>query len=104
MPTTITQKERVLQILKERGVQGLTALEALEVAGTMRLAAYVKFLRDDGYDIKAETIKVPSGKHVAKYTLVDGEKNFRDAPEVSPKPLTARKGFLFDISPDAARN
>lgn len=102
MPTTITQKERVLQILKERGAQGLTALEALEVAGTMRLAAYVKFLRDDGYDIKAETIKVPSGKHVAKYTLLD--MGIPISSEPAPKPLTTRKGFLFDISPDAARN
>lgn len=88
MVATPTQKERVLALLKERGQAGLTALESLELIGTMRLAAYVKFLKDDGYDITAETVKVPSGKHVARYRLVEA---------------TRANGTLFDISNDAAR-
>lgn len=97
--TKPTQKQRVLQVLQERGAAGLTALEALDECGTMRLAAYVKFLRDDGHDIKAETIEVPNGKHVARYTLEPGIPVSKEPP----KPKTSN-GFLFDVSQDAARN
>lgn len=69
MIPTRSQKARILTILQERGQLGLTALESLQLVGTMRLAAYVKFLRDDGYSIRTETIVIPSGKHVARYSL-----------------------------------
>lgn len=86
-----TQKARVLALLKERGQAGLTALESLELIGTMRLAAYVKFLKDDGYDISSETVKVPSGKYVARYRLMETQN------------CGSKPGTLFDISKDAAR-
>jgi len=69
-----TQKEHVLELLRQRGSAGLTALEAMEEIKTMRLAAYVKFLKDDGHEITSETIKVPSGKHVARYRLIEATK------------------------------
>lgn len=97
-----TQKDRVLQVLRERGAVGLTALEALSECGTMRLAAYVKFLRDEGHDIQTEIIEVPGGKHVAKYTLADMGNPISEKIPVNPP--TTRNGFLFDISQDAARN
>lgn len=93
-----TQKDRVLQVLRERGAAGLTALEALETCGTMRLAAYVRFLKDDGFDITSETIEVSNGKHVAKYTLVADQQPVESTPQI------ASNGFLFDVSQDAARN
>lgn len=88
-----TQKQQVLALLKERGQIGLTALEAMQLANTMRLAAYVKFLKDDGFEITSETIEVPGGKHVARYRLV-GEAGAG----------VKRSGLLFDVSKPAERN
>ena len=93
-----TQKQQVLQLLRERGATGLTALESLELIGTMRLAAYVKFLKDDGFTISTEIIEVPSGKHVALYRLV-GE----PGPAVVKPRAYVAPGFLFDVSKDAQR-
>ena len=95
LKTQPTQKARVLALLQERGAIGLTALESLELVGTMRLAAYVKFLKKDGWDIATERVKVPGGKSVARYRLMNG--NFRGVTKVAPK------GLLFDISQDAAK-
>ena len=64
-----SQKSRILDLLRQRASLGLTALESLEQVGTMRLAAYVKFLKDDGHQIDTEIISVPSGKRVARYRL-----------------------------------
>ena len=49
----------------------ITAIEALDVIGTMRLAALVFNLREKGYDIRTEKITVPSGKRVALYRFYD---------------------------------
>lgn len=49
----------------------ITALEALDVIGTMRLAALVFNLREKGYDIRTEKITVPSGKRIALYRFYD---------------------------------
>lgn len=67
----MNQKIRILALLQQRAGVGLTALESLELVGTMRLAAYVKFLRDDGHQIETEIITTTSGKHVARYRLVE---------------------------------
>ncbi len=73
-----TQKMQVLDLLKQRGATGITALDTFELIKTMRLAAYIGFLREDGYTITSTTITVPSGKHVAKYVLVKGPQVQRD--------------------------
>jgi len=77
MIASTSQKTQILALLRQRGGTGLTALEAMEEAGTMRLAAYVKFLRDDGYPVETEMITTPSGKHVARYRLIT---NTEDCP------------------------
>jgi Helix-turn-helix domain len=62
------QKINILKHL-ERG-QSLTALNALNLYGTLRLAARIHELREAGYAIKSE--KVPlrgSKKHVALYWI-----------------------------------
>ena len=66
----MTKKQRILSLLQERAGIGLTALESLQLAGTMRLAASFKNLRDDGYSIDTELIETPGGDHVARYRLV----------------------------------
>lgn len=47
----------------------LTSLESLRIFGCMRLASRIHDLRDKGMDIKAEKIKVESGKWVTRYYL-----------------------------------
>ena len=71
MLTNYSQKSRILDLLRERGNIGLTALESLELIGTMRLAAYVKFLRDDGHEITTDIVTVRSGKRVARYRIIE---------------------------------
>ena len=61
------QTEHVLKLLKERP-QGLTAMDALNEVGTMRLAARVKELRDQGYVI-ISTLEKRNGKKFARYRL-----------------------------------
>ena len=60
-----TARVRALLIL--RGAQGLTPLEALRYAGTMRLAARVAELRAMGDRITTTTVRTPEGAHVARY-------------------------------------
>lgn len=48
--------------------ESLTALSALRLYGTMRLAARILELRAEGMDIDAETVTLPSGKRVARYS------------------------------------
>ena len=61
------QTEHVLKLLRERP-QGLTAMDALNEVGTMRLAARVKELRDQGYVINT-TLEKRNGKKFARYRL-----------------------------------
>lgn len=63
----MSQSERILTLLAVRGPAGLTALEALEETGTLRLAARVADLRAAGEPIITKTERTPSGKHVARY-------------------------------------
>ena len=48
----------------------LTALEALELFGCMRVGARILELREAGHDIRTDMIVLPSGKRVAQYRLV----------------------------------
>ena len=62
-----TQNQAILDYLKTGA--SLTSLEALNIFGCFRCASRISDLRKEGHDIQAETIRLPSGKHVAKYTL-----------------------------------
>lgn len=61
---------RILELLRERP-QGLTSLDALASAGCWRLGARIWDLRAEGYEIESKLVTTPSGKHVAKYVLLD---------------------------------
>lgn len=65
--TSATQCELILDYLQDGNT--LTSLEALKMFGCMRLASRIHDLRDRGYDIKNETIKVNSGKRVTRYWI-----------------------------------
>jgi hypothetical protein len=69
MAPTTTQAEGLIELLRERGAEGVTPLLALEHIGTLRLAAVVYDLRAAGWDIRTEMVDTPNGKHVARYTL-----------------------------------
>ena len=47
----------------------ITALEALQMFGCMRLASRICDLRDTGYNIATCKIKTETGKYVTEYTL-----------------------------------
>ena len=62
----MTQSQWILHALEQRP---LTAIEALEGCGCFRLAARIKDLREQGYDIKTKTLILLDGKIVAQYHL-----------------------------------
>ena len=66
----MTQRECILGLLHERP-EGITALDALNECNCLRLAARIADLRGDWYHIESEMIRTPSGKHVARYRLVE---------------------------------
>ena len=63
----MTQEQSILRHLLEG--RTLTPLNALNLYGTMRLAARVHNLKAAGHDIKAQIIKLPSGKHICRYYM-----------------------------------
>ena len=67
-----TQTEAVIRLLRERGEQGLTPLEALHLVGSFRLGARVwdakQLIRRDE-EIVTERAASPSGKTFARYVL-----------------------------------
>lgn len=72
----MTQCEKVLQYMKERG--SITSWDAVYNLGIFRLSARISDLKADGYRIKSETVKKKDGrgewKHYASYSL-DEEEN-----------------------------
>ena len=64
---SISQKRQIKAWL-ESG-KSITAFEALEMFGCMRLAARVCDLRDEGMQIEVRGIVTPSGKHVTQYRM-----------------------------------
>jgi hypothetical protein len=73
--TTGTQAERIVALLRERGDQGLTPLEALDVVGSFRLAARIADARDrsrglirDDEEIVTESVTVED-KTFARYVI-----------------------------------
>ena len=63
-----SQTDAILRLLTERP-EGITALDALREAGSLRLAARIADLRAAGNDISAEMVTTDSGKRVARYRL-----------------------------------
>lgn len=51
----------------------LSAIEALNSYGCFRLAARIKELREQGYDIETRDLDLPNGKTVAQYHLKEKE-------------------------------
>lgn len=47
----------------------ITALQALNLFGCMRLASRICDLRERGMDIKKQRVQLPSGKYVCEYSL-----------------------------------
>ena len=66
--TKVTQKQQVLNHL-QNNPDGFTSWEAITKYGITRLAAYIGFLRDDGYEINSMT-ETYNGKAIARYFLV----------------------------------
>lgn len=65
-----TQAQQVLALLRLRGPQGLTALEALERIGCFRLASRVHELVEEGHNIESTMVAAPTtGKRIARYVL-----------------------------------
>lgn len=61
------QKEQILEHLKKGG--SLTVAEALSQYGIYALSQRVGELKREGYQILAESVALPNGKHVARYSL-----------------------------------
>ena len=51
---TLTQKERILRHLKDKG--SITSLEAMKEYGIMRLTSRVCELKNEGYKIRSEFV------------------------------------------------
>jgi len=58
------------QILSHLRSQTITAFEALQLYGCLRLAARIKDLREGGNEINTVMVEVANGKRIAEYTLI----------------------------------
>lgn len=68
-PRRLTQNQRVLGLLLDRGARGITALDAMALCGTYRLAARVYDLRRRGWAIGSRREVTPNGTVIARYAL-----------------------------------
>lgn len=70
-----TQNDSVLELLRQRRLAGITAMEAVKELGVMRLAARINELRNEGHHISSEMVKRPTRygvpAHVALYRLIE---------------------------------
>ena len=64
----MTQTETILEMLRNRP-EGITALDALHWAGSMRLAARISDLKAQGHRIETTTEKTEKGARIARYRL-----------------------------------
>jgi hypothetical protein len=62
-----SQGEQILNHL--RAGKHLTAMEALQRFGCLRLAARIKDLKDDGHAIDSRMVELANGKKVASYRM-----------------------------------
>ena len=67
MPKLNNQHFLIIAYLKQGHT--LTPLEAIKVAGSMKLSTRIGELRKLGYDIKDEWLKLENGKKVKRYWL-----------------------------------
>jgi hypothetical protein len=67
-----SQRQAILDHL--RSGQGITAWTALERYGCLRLAARIAELRESGYPIISEQLRLGQGKRVAMYRLDDARR------------------------------
>ena len=65
----MSQSEAVLQHLQSG--KTLTPLDAYLLYGTLALHSRVSELRERGFSIECEMVKVPSGKWVGSYKLIE---------------------------------
>lgn len=65
--STASQKQAILDHLKQG--HALTPIDSLNLFGCFRLGARIYELKQEGYDVRSELIKLPSGKTVAQYSL-----------------------------------
>lgn len=64
-----SQKAKILEMLKAKAL--VTSLSALDHAGSLRTSERIRELKADGFNISSEMIKLPNGKRVAIYKLVE---------------------------------
>lgn len=64
----MTQNDEILNHLRQE--RTITALEALELYGSFRLAARIKDLRDVGHKIHTNRLKLTDKKTIAEYVLI----------------------------------
>lgn len=67
----MTQNQALLRLLRLRGPEGVTPLDALRELGCFRAAARVWELKAAGHDIRTDEALLPTGKKVARYVLVE---------------------------------
>lgn len=65
--TSASQCNQIAAWLREG--RSITALQALNLFGCMRLASRICDLRERGMDIKKQRVQLPSGKYVCEYSL-----------------------------------
>ena len=72
----VSQTERIVQLLRARGEEGLTPLEALRLVGTMRLAARIADAKDPSRRllkpdeiIVTEQARIDESTTVARYVI-----------------------------------
>jgi len=64
----MSQNNQILQMLRKRTKKGVTAIDAIQQIGCLRLAARINDLRSMGHNIETIMIKNGSMKY-AKYIL-----------------------------------
>ena len=79
----MTQADRVLELLRQRGREGVTVLD---FPTGFRLSARIKDLRDAGFSIPTGTRELPSGARIARYHL---------ATPTAPVPMAGTQEALF---------
>jgi biotin operon repressor len=62
----MTQTQQILKYLQSGNK--ITGMDALQLFGCFRLAARVQELREIGYEVKSQLIKI-NGKRIAEYWL-----------------------------------
>jgi hypothetical protein len=68
----MTQRQRILELLNERGPRGLHSFE-LYAKGMPRGAAVIDVLRKEGYDIGSTAERFHGGAKGVRYTLRDAQ-------------------------------